>query len=333
MGAAAWLLLVTNALVWSSSFLFIKVAVVGVDAPTLTFVRTLLGALVLWAAASASATPAILPPASGSTAAPRTRYTPVERRALAVNAALTAIPFTLVAWAETGIDSGLAGILNATTPLWAGLLALRYEQEHSGNGRRLAGAATGFAGVVLLLGSQVKGSSSIAAMLAVLVAAACYGLSAIVVRRALPAVDPTRTAAWSCTLSAAVTLVPAALLQGTMIPPTGVLVSLAVLGLVATGLGLYLYYRLLAMVGAARASMVTYLMPPLAVTYGAVLLDEPVSPRAVLAMLVILGGVWIGSRSAASGVERAQSGDAVERPREGAVLEPAEPAVDRQDGP
>lgn len=291
MSNRAWLLLIANALIWGSSFLFIKVAVDGVTPSMLTFTRCLLGAAVMWVyIAARRKTPAIA-------SEPGRRYTSRERLSLFTVAAMTGIPFTVFAWAEMHIASGVAGIANASTPIWSTLLAMRWDADHPGSRTRWLGVALGFFGVMLLLISEgLHGSTTDAlAVVSLSLAALCYSIGGVVTRTHLMSVDSARVASYSCTIPAIVLALPAIhSLHGTL-PPASSMVALVVLGIVPTGIGLLLYYRLLAMVGASRAAMVTYLMPPLAVTYGAVFLGETVTIVAVAAMAIILTGVWVGS--------------------------------------
>ena len=292
MSTRAWILLALNALTWGSSFLFIKLVVEGTTPLMLTFGRCALGAVVMWLYIWLRRAPAIISGRQGL------EYHRSERVGLLIVALMTGIPFTIFAWAETHITSGLAGIANASTPVWSTLLAMRWDQHHRGSRMRWIGVAMGFGGVaILLIAEGATGSMADTLALASLtVAAFCYSIGGITTRVRLLQVDSARVAAWSSTIPALLFAIPAIYSLHGQLPPTKALLALVALGVVPTGIGLLLYYRLLAMVGASRAAMVTYVMPPLAVAYGATFLNESVTVIAVGSMIVILLGVFIGSR-------------------------------------
>jgi len=293
MRRADAILLVVTALCWGSSFMFIKVAVDVLDPMLVMVLRCAIGAVPLWvvAAARRRRRNERLGPAAWS--ALRTRPW-----ALAALGVLTGLPLWLVALGETHIDSGLAGVVNASVPLWAALLALRFDPLHRTGPRRITGVAVGFAGVVLLAAARgaIGGGSEAGGIIAVALAGCMYAASAVLVRERLLHLPSVETAAWSVSLGALV-FAPVALLHlpHTM-PGTEVLAAVVALGALGTFLGFLGYYELLSRVGAARASMVTYLLPPLALGYGWLLLGEPLGIEAIGAMLVILLGVWLGSR-------------------------------------
>ena len=286
------MLLGLNALTWGSSFLFIKLVVEGTTPLMLTFGRCAIGSAIMWGYIRWTGRPAI---ASGRQGL---EYFSSERTGLLVVAIMTGVPFTIFAWAETHISSGLAGIANASTPVWSTLLAMRFDREHQGSRLRWVGVMLGFAGVTLLVVAEgASGSAADAFALASLtVAAFCYSVGGIVTRARLLQIDSARVAAWSSTIPAIVLAVPAIVSLHGHMPPTRSLLALLALGVIPTGIGLLLYYRLLELVGASRAAMVTYVMPPLAVAYGVIFLGESVPAVAIVSMVVILLGVWVGSR-------------------------------------
>ncbi|MBC7643638.1 MAG: DMT family transporter [Thermoleophilia bacterium] len=299
MSTRAWILLALNALTWGSSFLFIKLVVAGTTPLMLTFGRCALGAVVMWLYIWLRQTPAIISGRQGL------EYHRSERMGLLIVALMTGIPFTIFAWAETHITSGLAGIANASTPVWSTLLAMRWDHDHRGSPMRWFGVTLGFAGVAILLVAEgATGSAADTLALASLtVAAFCYSIGGITTRVRLRQIDSARVAAWSSTIPAFIFAVPAIYSLHGHLPPTNALLALLALGVVPTGIGLLLYYKLLEMVGASRAAMVTYVMPPLAVAYGAIFLSESVTIIMVASMIVILLGVFIGSREWGGPVE------------------------------
>lgn len=294
MPRSSLLLLVATALCWGSSFAFIKVAITGVEPLVVMTARAAIGATLLWVAAtflSARAGRSLRGTVGGAL-----RERPVELLALGL---LTGLPLWLVAAGEQHVDSGLAGIANASVPLWAALLAVRWDQEHPTTPLRLVGVAIGLSGIVFLAVARgrVGGGGEGLGLGLVACASLLYAMGGILVRERLSHLPSVEVAAWSVTVATALFVVPATLNLPDAMPRATVLGSIFALGAFATFLGFLCYYELLARVGAARAAMVTYLLPPLAVGYGWALLDERVGPESVAAMAVVLIGVWLGSRT------------------------------------
>lgn len=293
MRRADVLLLLVTALCWGSSFMFIKVAVDELSPMLVMVARCVVGAIPLWAVAAVARRRRGERLARACVDAARTR--PLSLLALGV---LTGLPLWLVALGETHVDSGLAGVVNASVPLWAALLALRFDPLHRTGPRRMVGVAVGFAGVVLLAGARgaIGGGSEAVGILAVAGAGCMYASSAVLVRERLRHLPSVETAAWSVSIGALAFLAPGLAGLPEAMPGVEVVGSILALGVVGTFLGFLGYYELLARVGAARATMVTYLLPPLALGYGWLLLGEALGPESIAAMAVILFGVWLGSR-------------------------------------
>jgi drug/metabolite transporter (DMT)-like permease len=277
-------LLITAALCWGSSFAFMKLAIAELTPTMLMASRCAIGAAVLWAWIA------------------WTRANePVDRREqvrLVANGAMTAAPFVLIAWGLLQVDSGVVGIVNASVPIWSTLLALRWDREHQTTAGRIVGALVGFSGIVLLFathGLTVSAEDTLA-LVACATGSLLYAISGIFVREQLPGHSGAIIAAWSI-LWAALLLAPAALVQLPIaMPSAGVLVSVVILGVMGTGAGMLAYYQLIVEAGAARAALVTYLLPPLALISGWLLLDEKIGIDALAAMALILLGVWLASR-------------------------------------
>ena len=280
------LMLLALTAVWGASFLFIKVGVRDFAPSTLICLRCAfaVATLVPIVLATGRARPAV--------AASRGHLGGLVFAGL-VN---TAIPFFLITWGERYIDSGLAGILNASSVLFTALLALVLDRSERVTGLRLAGVLVGFAGVVLLVGAQPGGGSrAVLGALAVVLAAVFYAVGALFTGRRLRGVPPLLIATGSTLAATIVTLPPAlAQLPGAM-PGWKEWASVVALGVLGTGVGYLLYYGLIAAAGASRAILVTYLVPPMALVYGAVILDEPVTASALGGLALILGGVALGT--------------------------------------
>ncbi|HUZ81017.1 MAG TPA: DMT family transporter [Gaiellaceae bacterium] len=277
------LMLLLLALIWGSSFMFIKVAVRELAPATLILGRIGLAALVL----------AVVVPAMVGA-----RETIVELRAhwrwlVVVGLLNTAVPFWLLSWGETRVDSGLASIIQASVPIFNALLAFGFFHEQRVTGRRLVGVVVGFAGVALLVGAQPQGK--ILGALAVVGMAVCYAAGGLLVRRRLSAARP-QVVAFGTSAVAALVVLPAGVLQAPAdLPGWKTLGSVAILGVVGTALAYLLFFTLIAKAGAAYASFVTYLVPPIALAYGTLFLGEHIGAAALGGLALILGGVALGT--------------------------------------
>ena len=279
-GRALFLLLAASAL-WGFPYLLMKVAVEdGVPPTVIVVVRALVGGL------------AMLPFAlrCGALGALRGRW-----GAIAVLAALDmSIPFFLIAAGEREVSSSLAGILIATVPLLIAALAVWFAPAERVHGTRLAGLVAGFVGVAVLLGVEVAGDSGLVLGAAlILLASLSYAAATLYLRRALAGV-PSIAIVTGALFAAAGIAAPAAVPAAAGMPglTTDAAMSLLALGLFCSALGYLAFYALVAEVGAARASINTYLSPAIAVVAGVVLLGESFETSAVAGMLLILAGSW-----------------------------------------
>lgn len=239
------------------------------------------------------------------------RLTAQEWRTVAALALFAnVLPSLLIAWAEHVVASGVAGITNATTPLFLlGFAAVFHHQRFTT--ARFAGFGLGFAGVVVVAAPWAHHNGSAVRMGALLLAAASYAVAYAYADRVLP---PMRRSPWAIAasqlLAAAVILFPiviAELLGGSPRiidhpPSLEALLALLALGTLTIGLGYALNYRLLLTVGAVRTSLVTYLIPVVAVLLGIALLGESLTWNVCVGGLIVIGGVAL-----------AESGPAPER--------------------
>ena len=269
------------AVIWGFSFLFIKVAGEGMTPTTVAGLRVALGCATLVA---------YLRITGGSLPADRTSW----RHLFLVAVFANVLPFTLLAWGEQRIDSGLTALLNGATPLFTAVatgVLLRERLQPA----QVAGLLVGLVGVGITAGvgaAQVTGST-LAGGGAAVGAGACYGLALAWSKRHLMHL-PAESAAAGQLLAATVWLAPFAigttLVDGIELTPTRLL-AIVLLGCVGTGAAYVLYYRLVADIGPTRTSLVTYLVPVVAVVVGAVALHERLSPRQALGALLIVGGI------------------------------------------
>ena len=212
---------------------------------------------------------------------------------LIMGAINNAIPFSLIFWGQTRIDSGLAAILNAMTPIFTVILAHLVGDERL-TVRRFAGVVLGFAGVAVLIGPSALShlDPTNIAELAVLGAAFCYGLAGLWGRqfRGLPV----EVAAGGMLIGSSALLLPAAALiehPWTVQPSAISLGGIAALGLLSTAIAYLLYFKLLARVGATNLLLVTFLLPIVALILGSLFLGEHVQPIDLLGLALIMGGL------------------------------------------
>ncbi|KAA9152563.1 DMT family transporter [Amycolatopsis acidicola] len=269
------------ALMWGSSFLWIKLALTAFTPVQVVLIRTALGALVLVALCYAQRDK--LP------SHPR-----VLRHLLVAALFHNALPFLLFAIGEQTVDSGFTGVLNATTPLWTLLIAVLAGTERKLTRQRIAGLAGGFAGVLLIFAPwQASGVLSWGA-LACLAAAASYGFVNVYEGKYLSATGSSPVALAGAQMTAASGFALLSMPAGGLEPVRfGVvpMVAVLVLGVFSTGVAFAVNYRLLTAEGPLAVSTVSYLMPVVSVLLGVLFLGETIGLRVLAGMVVVLGGV------------------------------------------
>jgi drug/metabolite transporter (DMT)-like permease len=206
----------------------------------------------------------------------------------------TTIPFLLISWAETRLDSGLAAILQAAAPIFSAVIATRFGSDRV-TGYRLAGVLIGLAGVALLVGSP--GGGGLLAALAVVLAAFAYASAANFGSHMLIGTPPLVVAAVSTT-AAMIAVAPLGLARlPAALPGWKECASVVVLGIVGTGIAYIILFALLKTAGPSRTILITYLIPGVALLYGALLLGEPVRAVSLGGLALILAGVALASRA------------------------------------
>jgi drug/metabolite transporter (DMT)-like permease len=278
-------ILVLLALIWGASFMLIKIADRQLAPATLILGRLASATLLLAAIALLQLGP---------------RRTFAELRGawrwlVVVGLVNTAVPFWLLSWGETRIDSGLASIIQGAVPIFNALLAFAFFREERVGGIRLVGLAIGFVGVALLVGAQPEGK--LLGALAVVAMALCYAIGTLIAGRHLRGTPPLVVALAStgvstlAALPAGVIQAPAAMWHGETIA------AILVLGFVGTAIAYLLFFELIQRAGANYATLVTYLVPPIALAYGAIFLNESFGPTAFAALALILVGVALATGS------------------------------------
>lgn len=287
MKVREYVVLFSLALIWGASFFFIKIAVAEVSPATLAFGRLLCSVIVL-----------------GGVAAARPGFVKGLLRFWRLSLAVAAInyvgPYLLIAWGETRITSGMASILNATTPLFTvPLAALWAGPGHEPlSARRVGGVALGFIGVGVLVGPSVlletgNGLPALIGQAAVLIAAAAYGVGALLSRGytgSARLVGPLGSQ-----LAALLLLLPVTVAWSppTHLPSLKAMAAIVTLGMLGTGIAYLLYFWLIEHVGATRTTLVTYLLPCTALVWGALLLRETVTWYALAGLGLVLLGTMV----------------------------------------
>jgi drug/metabolite transporter (DMT)-like permease len=279
MSRRAWWLFLALGLIWGIPYLLIRIAVADMPPVFVAFARTLIGALLL------------LP-----VAASRGALLPVLRRwkpLLVFTLVEISLSWWLLGYAETRINSSTAGLLIATVPvLTAGLLALTGREPL--DVRRGLGLAIGLAGVVALVGLDIDISNGLAVS-AALATALGYAIGPIVVSRHLSDLPPLGVIAASLAL--------ATLLYVPFVGPAwpahftvDASLSVLVLGVVCTAIAFVLFFALIAEAGPARATVITYVNPLVALMLGVVLLDEPLTTGMAVGFALVLLGSFFSTR-------------------------------------
>lgn len=280
----AWAELLLLALIWGGSFLSIRLALDGMGVLTTVALRVFGAAVVLWVYVLVRRLP--LP------AEPR-----LWGRLFLMGMMNNAVPFCLITWGELHIPSGLAAILNAATAILGVLLAAMVFRDERLSPRKALGVMLGFLGVATIIGLRALEDFDLASLgqIAVLGAACSYALSGAFGRAYLRGLSPQVIAAGALA-GATLVLVPLALAsEGLPSLAYAPKVWAGVLYLIgpATALAYLLYYRVLAMAGAGNVSLVTLLVAPFAVLFGALILGETLSPDAYAGFGLLAAGLLV----------------------------------------
>lgn len=273
--------------IWGSSFLLIKIALEGFTPLQIVAGRVAVAALVLVAVVKVRG----LRLPSGANV----------WRSLAVVAVISnLIPFFLIGWGEERITSSMSAILNSTTPLFTALLASFLLAGERLTPPRAGGILLGFFGVTVIVGLDTGGG--VAGQIAVVAAAASYGVGFVYVRSRLSGRGgaPIALSAGQTLAGSGMIVLPAALeaTQTAPDPSTAPLLAVLTLGAVGTGGAYILYYRLIEDVGATSASFVTYLIPVVGVVLGYVFLDERLGWNTFVGALLVIAGIALAERGA-----------------------------------
>lgn len=290
MGLAEWAMLGALSLLWGGSFLFNGILVKVWPPLTIVTGRVVLAALALWLIVRVMGV-----------------KMPKSREAwgafFGMGILNNVIPFILIVWGQTHIASGLAAILNATTPLFGVIVAHALTADEKLTVNRVAGLLVGFAGVVTMVGPSVLGhvGSDLLGELAVLGAAVSYAFAGVYGRRFRAMGLPPLVPAVGQVTASSVLLLPVALIvdRPFSLPVPGLEAWAALFGLaiLSSALAYILFFRILATAGATNLMLVTILIPPSAILLAALVLGEQLAARHFIGMVLIgLGLLAIDGR-------------------------------------
>jgi len=282
MSATDWLLLVTLSVLWGGSFFFAKLAVLELPPLTVALGRVAIAAAIL--VTLARMTGVALPDRLAA-------WRPCVVMGLLNNA----IPFGLIFWGQTHIPSGLAAILNATTPLFTVLVAHAATADEKLTPARLAGVAAGLAGVIVMIGPDMlrELGADVLGQLACLLAAVSYAFAGVYARRFRT--EPALRVAAGQLVASSVLLAPVVILLDrpwTLPSPSATAIAaLLALAALSTAIAYLIYFRILARAGATNVLLVTFLIPVSAILLGTLVLGEQLAPRHLVGMIAIALGL------------------------------------------
>jgi len=290
MNRSDWLILGILAIIWGGAFFFIGVAVRHVQPMTYVWLRLTIAAGAMWGYLWFKGEKLELP---------RSAWGSILLLALLNNA----LPFTLFGWGQTHIASGLASILNATTPIWGVVVAHILTHDERMTPRKIAGVLLGFGGVATMIGPSLLSSlgTSALAQLACVTASLSYALAAVWARRfRRQGISPLSVTTGQLTAGALMMLPMSMFIDRPWthaFPPLSAWAAIAALALFCTAFGYVLYFRLIATSGATNALLVTLLVPPVAIVLGALFLNETLAPQDFIGLgLIALGLAAIDGR-------------------------------------
>lgn len=286
-GAPEAVLLVALSLMWGLSFLFIEWALTDLTPIWIVALRTTVGGATLLG---------LLRLRHGTL--PRTRR--LWSTVLLLGVVNNAAPWTLLAWAQQTLPSGLAGLLMAIVPTSTLLVAAAVGLERLTR-TRLMGLLLALGGVAAIVSGDLEQPGRVLAVAAVVLATLLYATGAVVAKQRASGTAPPLTIATGQVLGAAVVAVPVALVTSGPLQLGAVGVrswfAVVLLGMLGTGLAFLVFYVLVERVGATNATLTAYLIPIVAVVTGALVLDERLGVSAVVGGVLILVGIWLAQRT------------------------------------
>lgn len=281
MTRRGWVLFVAMSLLWGIPYLLIKIAVGEVTPITLVFLRCTVGAVILvpFAAWRGSLSP----------------LRPYWRMLLAYTVVEVAVPWVVLSWVETRVSSSLTGLLIGAVPLCGVLLARVAGSHEQFTGRRLAGLLIGFMGVAAVVGFNVS-ARDMGGIAALLVVAVGYAAGPMIISRRLQNLPGEGVVAFSLVVPAII-YAPLGIAQ---LPGGGlsakVILAIVLLGVVCTATAFLVFFALIAEAGPVRATFITYVNPAVALTVGALILNEPITISELAGFVLIIAGLFLATR-------------------------------------
>ncbi|MGM7699741.1 DMT family transporter [Microbacterium sp. A84] len=272
-----WLLFGAMAVLWGIPYLFISIAVQSYSPPAIVAGRAIIGAL------------ALLPFAIRSGALKAAL--PHWRWVLAFAAVEIAGPFVLLGHAEMTLPSGLTGLLVATVPLFAVIIALVGGDRGVLKPARVIGLAIGFIGVLVVVAGPGLASGNLLAAGEVLLVAVLYATAPFIVAKKLGAA-PSLGVITLALIANGIFYLPIALATQHEVPTVSATVALVILALVCTAVAFLVFFALIREVGPVRAPLFTYVNPVVAIILGAIVLSEPLTPGLLIGFPLIIIGCW-----------------------------------------
>ncbi|MCX6448508.1 MAG: DMT family transporter [Actinobacteria bacterium] len=284
------ILFILAGFLWGIPYLFIRVAVdpeTGFSPAIVVFSRVFIGALIL--------VPIAIYDKSIFTAIKGWKY-------IAVYALFEmVIPWILIGTAEQSISSGLAGLLVASVPIFSTIITSLYGDKTVWQPRRLVGMAVGFIGVFLLVGIEsFTGSSDPVAILMMLGASVGYGYAVIYITRKMPGVSGVAINAIAMAMTALFYSPALFILWPEHQISQSAIYSVIALGIFSTGIAFAVFFTVMAEIGPARASLVTYMNTAFAVVLGVMILGEPLTIGIIVGLPLVLIGSYLASRKTSS---------------------------------
>lgn len=281
--ARAWVLFAIMALVWGIPYLFIKVAVDSYSPAAVVAGRTLLGAVLLL--------PFALRQKSLRPAFSKIGWV------LAFGAIEMAGPFLLLGHAEQTLPSGLTGLLVATVPLFAALIAFTGGDRSVLKPARAIGLVVGFAGVAVIVagpGLAIEGGGGLIAVGEVLLVAVCYAIAPFIVAHKLKDVPALGTITLSL-FAVGIFYLPIGLLTQHQVPTLDSTIALVLLGVLCTAVAFIVFFALIKRVGPVRAPLFTYVNPVVAIILGTIILSEPLTVGLLIGFPLVILGCWLAA--------------------------------------
>lgn len=284
MNRGDWLILLLLAVIWGGAFFFIGVAVRHVAPLTYVWLRISIAAFAMWGYVYLKGESLQLSPR-------------VWGSMLILAILNNALPFTLFGWGQTHIASGLASILNATTPIWGVVVAHFLTHDERMTPRKAVGVLLGFGGVATMIGPSIFSSlgASAIAQLACVTAALSYALAAVWARRfRRQGISPLSVTTGQLTAGALIMLPFSMVVDRPWthaLPPLSAVAAIIALALICTAFGYVLYFRLIATSGATNALLVTLLVPPVAILLGGLFLGETLAAQDFAGLALIALGL------------------------------------------